>query len=104
VAAEFAQFTYSHVLLRASVPQISRKVNPMTREYDYSETAARTLERAKGSNSMRTGTYGREIRAHIGGRLRSYFAGTQQISLPVELADLIEQISQETTELDQEPE
>jgi hypothetical protein len=74
----------------------------MTRKNDYSGNAARTLEPAKGLNSARTETCGREIRAHIGERLRSYFAGTQQISLPVELADLIGQLSQETTELDQE--
>jgi hypothetical protein len=74
----------------------------MTLEDDYRENAAGTLERPKGLNSARTQTCGREMRTLIGGRLRSYFAGTQQIPLPAELADLIEQLSQVTTELDQE--
>jgi hypothetical protein len=67
----------------------------MTLEDDYAKYA----ERAKGLNSTRIPACGREIRAHVDGPLRSYFAATQQIPLPAELADLIEQLSGETTEL-----
>jgi hypothetical protein len=56
----------------------------------------------EGLISERTPTHAREIRDHIGGRLRSYFAATQQMPLPAELADLIQQLSQETAEQHQE--
>jgi hypothetical protein len=69
-----------------------RGANPMTLEDDCTKYAARTLERAKGVNSARSPACGREIRAHVDGPLRSYFSATQQIPLPAELADLIEQL------------
>jgi hypothetical protein len=74
----------------------------MTLDDDYRENAVRTLEPAKGLKSARTQTCGRVIRAYIGGPLRSYFAAKQQMPFPAELSDLIEQLSQETTDLDQE--
>jgi hypothetical protein len=61
-------------------------------------------EAGTGLGTARSATSSREIRAHLGKRLRSYHNATQQIALPERMAELVDLLAKQAEELSCKPE